>query len=196
MKSHEPTSAVLDRLLADAAGEHVTIAWLLEHLDARSFGLVALLMGLVGLIPGVSSVMGVLLAIPAIQMMLARSRPAFPGFVLRRQVPTRRLERLIARVNPVLRRVERVVRPRWRTPSTLTKRVVGFFILLLGAGMLIPIPFSQFLFGVVLMVLSLAFLEEDGILLCVAIAAAAISVSTIGVALWATVMGIHSLGSF
>ena len=71
--------------------------------------------------------------------------------------------------------MERVVRPRWRTPFEATKRVLGLVILLLGATLLAPLPFSHIIPAVVVMLLAFAFLEEDGVLLCIALAAAVIS---------------------
>jgi hypothetical protein len=73
-----PTSAVLDDLLGGALEEQVTLEWLMARLGDRSFGLVLLLLALLGLLPGVSAVAGVLLMVVAVQMILARPGPAFP----------------------------------------------------------------------------------------------------------------------
>jgi len=193
MPRRVPTSVVLESLLEDAPGEQVTLAWLLEQLSERSFGIVMFLLGLLAMIPGASAFIGVLLAIPAIQMMLARRAPAFPGFVARRRLPTRRLAKLIARINPVLRWLERIIRPRWPTPFEATKRGVGFVVLLLGATLLMPIPLSNIIPALVIMLLAFAFLEEDGIVLCIALLAAVVSLSIAGATVWATVRGIDFL---
>ena len=63
----------------------VTLAWLLDHLQTRSFGIVLLLLGVVGLLPVVSPAAGLLLMIPAFQITRARAAPidlgpeVFPG---------------------------------------------------------------------------------------------------------------------
>lgn len=193
MKPYVPTSAVLEELLNGAGEDHVTLAWLLDSLSERSFGIVMLILGLVALVPGASGIVGVLLAIPAIQMMLGRRAPVFPGFIGRRRLPTRRLARLIARINPALRRMERVIRPRWPTPFEATKRTVGLVVLVLGALLLIPIPFSQIGPALVIMLLSFAYLEEDGVVLCLALAAALVTLALAGAAVWAAVRGIDFL---
>ena len=69
-----PTSAVLDGLLGPEAPERVTLGWLMDRLGDRSFGVVLLLLALLGLLPGVSAVAGVLLTVPAVQMIMARPR--------------------------------------------------------------------------------------------------------------------------
>jgi len=90
-------------------------------------------------------------------------------------------------VIPVFRRLERVVRPRWGTHFEMTKRVIGFVILLLGATLLAPVPFSHIIPALVIMLLAFAYLEEDGILLCIALAAAALSLAITAVAVWGAI---------
>lgn len=182
-----PTSVVLEGLLAEAPGDEVTLAWIIASLRERSFGIVMLLLALVGLVPGVASVVGLLLAIPAVQMIRARAGPVLPRVISERRVSTRRLARLIARLVPVLRWLERIVRPRWSTPFEATKRVIGFVILLLSATLLAPIPFSQVIPIAAVMLLAFAFLEGDGLLLCLALAASAVSIAITAAAIWGAI---------
>jgi len=182
-----PTSAILANLLRDAPDGQVTLAWIIARLEERSFGVLMLILAILGLIPGASLVAGVLVAFPAIQMMLGRSKPVLPRRILGRRLSTDRLARLLARVIPALRRLERVVRPRWTTPFEATKRVVGFVVLLLGGTMLAPIPFSHVIPVFAIALLAFAFLEEDGILLAIALGAAAVSLAITTAAVWGTI---------
>jgi hypothetical protein len=184
-----PTSVILEGLLHDAPKDHVTLNWIIDHLGARSFGIIMLIIALVGLVPGASPFIGILLAVPAIQMMMARPAPVLPRIIAGRKISSPRFVRLLHRLVPILKRMERVVRPRWRTPFEATKRVLGFVILLLGATLLAPIPFSHIIPAVVVMLLAFAFLEEDGVLLCIALAAAVISLSITIAAVWGTIEG-------
>lgn len=185
-----PTSQALRDLLNGADPERVTLRWLLDSLNERSFGIVMLLLGLVALIPGTSGIVGLLVAVPAVQMILGRKAPIFPGFVSRRQISTQRLARLIARIDPVLRRLERIIRPRWHTPIEATKRLVGVVLLLLGALLLVPIPLSNVIPAVAIMLLALAYLEDDGVLLCIALFAALVALAMVAVIVWGMVKGI------
>ena len=187
MEMRVPTSVVLESLLHDAPTDRVTLNWIVDRLQARSFGIVILLVALVALLPGASPFMAILLAIPAIQMILARPAPVLPRIIAARSISTARLAPLVKRVARVLKWMERVVRPRWRTPFEATKRVVGVVILLLGATFLAPIPFVHILPTLVIMLLAFAFLEEDGVLLCLALVAAVISLSVMVAAVWGTI---------
>ena len=193
MDIHPPTSVILDRLLDEATTEDVTPAWVLAALRERSFGFLMLLLGLLGLVPALSSVIAVLLLWPALQMIGARPAPTLPRWIAQRPLPTRRLATLIARLVPVLRRMEVLVRPRWRTPFEATKRFVGAVILLLGLSMLAPIPLGHIPPALVIMLLAFAFLEEDGLLLSLGLIAAALSIAITAAIVWGTVIGIDAL---
>ena len=160
-----PTSTILQNLLLHAPDETVSLDWLMRHLGRRSFGIILLLLGLLGCLPGVSAVAGVLIAIPAYQMIVARTAPAFPRFFASRTFKKQRLASVLARAVPVLRFLERFIRPRWPTPFDTTKRVVGGAVLLIGALLFVPIPLSNVPPGLTIVLLAFAYLEEDGALL-------------------------------
>ncbi len=182
-----PTSAVLADLLRRAPADQVTLAWIIANLRERSFGVVFLVLALVGLLPGASLPIAVLLPVPALQLILRRPEPKLPRFIAGRRVATAKLARMVARVTPILRQLERVVRPRWLEKFAATERVVGCAILLMAASMLSPFPFSHVLPLLVVMVIAVAYLEDDGLLLSVSLVAAAVSLAITAAALWGTV---------
>jgi hypothetical protein len=55
----------------------------------------------------------------------------------------------------------------WHTPFEATKRVVGSIIILLAATLLLPLPFSHIIPPLVIMLISFAYLEDEGMLLCI-----------------------------
>ena len=184
--SRRTNLTVLGDILAAAGTEHLTLDWLLGRMGGRSFGLVLLLLSIFGLLPGVSALAAVLLMIPAIQMLLARSRPVFPRRLRSRRFEARRLAALLRYVVPVLRWLERFVRPRWMTPVEATKRVVGGSVRLLSAGLLAPVPLSNVPPALAIMPIAFAYLEEDGILLCGALTIALVVVAAVLLAAWET----------
>jgi hypothetical protein len=186
MSKPAPISTVLGEMLGAAGAEHLTLDWLLERMGERSFGLVLLLLSVFGLLPGVSAFAAVLLMIPAIQMLLARSGPVFPRRIRGCRFETRRLAALSRYVVPVLRWLERFVRPRWTTLVEGTKRVVGGSVLLLSAGLLAPVPLSNVPPALAIMLIAFAYLEEDGALLCGALAIAFSIVAAVLLAAWET----------
>jgi len=182
-----PTSAVLEELLGDdTPSESVTLGWLVGRLGHRAFGVVLLLFGLLGLLPGISLVAAILLMVAALQMILANRRLVFTRRLASVQFATAQLANLIRRAAPVLKYLEQFIRPRWSTPFDATNRIVGIVVLLLGLSMLVPLPLSNMLPAGLVMLIAFAYLEEDGALLCFALGAAILALATLAAIVWGT----------
>jgi hypothetical protein len=185
-----PASVVLQRLHDEAPPNHFTLGWLMVGLQRRSFGIITLLLALVAIAPGISIAAGMLLMIPAFQMVAGKPAPVFPRLVADRSLPTRHLAALVQRCLPVLRYLERGIHPRWRTPLGPTKRIVGIVIALLSATLIVsPIPFSNIVPALVVALISIGYLEEDGVLLSVALLSAVITLAVATMTVWETVVG-------
>jgi hypothetical protein len=175
-----PASVVLRRLHDEMPPDRFTLGWLMDSLQKRSFGIIMLLFALVAVAPGISIVAGMLLMFPAFQMMASKPAPVFPRRVAERSLPTRQLAGLVQRCLPGLRYLERVIHPRWQTPLGPTKRIVGIVIGLLSATLVVsPIPFSNIVPASIVALISIAYLEEDGLLLSIALLAAVIALAVV-----------------
>ena len=185
------TSVVLQRLYEGAPTDHFTMGWVMASLGKRSFGMIMLLLSLAAVVPGISIVAGLLLMIPAFQMVAGRSAPVFPRRIANHQLPTRHLMALVRRAVPLLRYLEKMIHPRWHTPLEATKRLVGMVVIILDALIVLaPIPLTNVVPALVIALISLAYLEEDGSLLLIALLAAITVLAVASVAVWETVRGV------
>ncbi len=190
------SSVMLQRLHDEAPADRFTLGWLMTGLGKRSFGLVILLLALVAIAPGVSIVAGLLLMIPAFQMIEGLSGPIFPRRLAVRPLPTRHLAALVQRAVPVLRCLEKIIHPRWRTPPEATKRLVGIVVMLLTICLVLaPIPLSNIVPALVIAAISLAYAEEDGLALLIALLAAVLVMIIAVVAVWETARGARWINS-
>ena len=187
LETYIPTSVELSRMLDRAQEPQVPVAWLLAQLGRRSFGLTFFVMGMVALLPGASTLVGLLLAWPAIQLILGHEVTALPRIIARRKVGVDRLARAIRILTPRLEWLERVVRPRWPELFRTTRWVIGLVMLLLGLTMISPVPFSQVFPALVVMLLAVAYVEEDGLALLIALVAALASLALTAATVWGTV---------
>ena len=190
---YEPTSAVLDGLIEAAPAGHVTMDWLLAHLKSRSFGILFLVLGVCGLIPLISPLAGLLLVILAFQMVRGHDGPLLPRRLGSRPIATAKLVSMLSRVVPVLRYLERFVRPRWPMPVEISNRIVGGMVILLSLGLFVPFPLSNVPFGLNIVLLSFAYLEQDSILLSLALVAALCLLAAVLGAIWSTAHATISL---
>lgn len=188
-----PTSVELSKMLDSAQESRVPIAWLMAQLGRRSFGPTFFVMGVVALLPGASTLVGVLVAWPAVQLVLGHEVTALPRFIARRKVGVDRLAHVIRILTPWLVWLERLFRPRWPDLFQTTHRVTGVMMLLLGLTMILPVPFGQVLPALVVMLLAVAYMEEDGLALLLALLSALASLAITAATIWGTVVTVDWL---
>jgi hypothetical protein len=190
-----PVTATLTDLVNNLPGEHFTIEWLLGRLDRRSFGIIMLVMALVAMVPGISLLIGPLLAIPAFEMILGRSGPSFPRRIAVYPLRSSALTGIVKRALPLLATLERIVHPRWPISPGLSRRAAGLAILALSGLFLAPLPLIQIIPALLVALIALAYLEEDGLLLCLSILGAIILLLAATAAVWGAVLGwMHIIG--
>ncbi|MEQ8256085.1 MULTISPECIES: exopolysaccharide biosynthesis protein [Roseovarius] len=161
----------LDQLTALAAGDRVSLGWILEQLHERAFGLFLLILALPCCIPflyGVPQVVALPLMFVAIQIAIGRRVPWLPGNLAARQVTSDSLHRLSGRAGPWLRRIEAVSKPRL---AFLTRKpldqVVGLALVLFSASILVPLPATNTVPGFAVVVVAMGLLQRDGILVLI-----------------------------
>jgi hypothetical protein len=189
-KTRGPSSRVLQEVIRQAPAEYVTVGWLTSTLRQHSFGIIMLSLGLLATTPVGSTVPGLILAVIAVQLIVGRAEPVFPHFIMTRRLPTKQLLRLGGHAIHVLKYLEKLVHPRWPRAFEAAKRAVGVMILLLTLVLLLtPVPLSNVAPAMVISLISLAYVEEDGLLLSVGFLAAMILIGLGSVAVWGTIIG-------
>jgi hypothetical protein len=195
-KQRMPSSQVLEEVIRQAPGEYVTVGWLTSTLHRHSFGIIMLSLGLLAMTPVGSTVPGLILAVMAVQLIVGRGEPVFPHFIMTRRLPTKQLLRLGGRAIQVLKYLEKAVHPRWPMTFEATKRAVGVMVLLLTIVLLLtPVPLGNVAPAMVISLISLAYVEEDGLLLSVAFLAAIILIGIASAAVWGTIVGATLIGA-
>jgi hypothetical protein len=185
-----PASDVLQKLHHDAPPGYFTLDWLMGKLQKQSFGLVMLVLAIVAAAPGICLVGGLLLLIPALQMIMGRPAPTFPHWIGARRFPTRHLGPIVHRAVAVLKYLETTIHPRGRVPVEVSKRVVGIAVVLLSARLILsPIPLSNILPAVVIALISLAYTEEDGLMLSICLLAGFVIVAIDMSVVWQIMSG-------
>jgi hypothetical protein len=195
-KKPGPSSRVLQEVIRQAPAEYVTVGWLTSNLDRHSFGIVMLCLGLLAMTPVGSTVPGLILVVVAVQLIVGRAEPVFPHFIMTRRLPTKHLLWLGGRAVHILKYLEKAVHPRWPLTFEVAKRAVGVVVLLLAVVLLLtPVPLSNVAPAMVISLISLAYVEEDGLLLSAAFLAAIILIGIGSAAVWGTIVGAALISS-
>lgn len=177
-----PTDAshALSTLLEEFPNERVTVGEILHRLEGQAFGLLLLLLALpncIPNIPGLSTIFGVMMIAPAVQLIIGQGDPWLPRRVRRWSFSRDALRMAIKGALPVLRRIERYVGPRWtflvRPPFT---QLLGLQTLAMAGVLILPIPLGNWPPGMTVAATALALLQRDGRLALLTVPMAIMSV--------------------
>ena len=161
----------LSQLAEEAEADAVTLDWIMAQLHERAFGLFLLVLALPCCIPflyGVPQIVALPLMFVSGQILMGRETPWLPRKLGARTVAKSSLEGLARRAGPWLRRIEAVSRPRL---AALTRRpldqVVGVALVLFSASILVPLPGTNTVPGIAVVIVAMGLLQRDGILVVV-----------------------------
>lgn len=150
---------------------------ILEVLGERSFGSVLLIAGLITLapligdIPGIPSLVGLMVFLVAIQLLLGRNQFWLPGVLLNRSVERDSLNKTLHHLHRFAGWVDRLLRPRL---PVLVEGSANRFIAIccLAIAVVMPamelVPFSANVAGAALTAFGLALIARDGLLSLIA----------------------------
>ncbi|MBM3559916.1 MAG: exopolysaccharide biosynthesis protein [Alphaproteobacteria bacterium] len=174
------TSDVIREFVAsfDGTTATVSVTEIVAALRHRSYGGLILILAVVALVPGISIVGGLMIVVPAAQMMVGLPYPILPGRLGRTRLGVERLRGAVARILPIILYVERFVRPRWawatRAPA---ENFIGALTIILAIVLFVPLPFTNFMPAVAMIVISLGFLERDGVIVVVGLATSVVALA-------------------
>ncbi|MHB0774221.1 exopolysaccharide biosynthesis protein [Halomonas sp. WWR20] len=163
---------------AGQGGNQVTMGDIVATIGQRSFGPLLLLAGVVTLmpiisgIPGVPTLMAVLVLLISVQLLLRRSHFWLPQWMLKRSVAHDKLDKALEWMLPPARFIDRFLRPRltFFTQHAGTYVTAGICVIIaLGMPLMELVPFSANGAGVALTVFGLALIAHDGLMALLAI---------------------------
>lgn len=158
-------------------GERVTVAGIMDELGSQSFPALILIPALLAIsplstIPGVTSMVGITVALLAVQMILGRKCAWLPGFVGRRSLPSDGLRKAIGWVRTPASYIERLFRPRLQF---LVRRPGSFLplIICLSLACFMPVlelvPMSGTVASTAISIIAAGLLTRDGLAILVAL---------------------------
>lgn len=167
---HHRLSDELAQLAQKCDGPTTTLGELLENTNTRAHALGSLVLSLPFLtpipLPGLSILFGAGIAIIGIRMMLGKGI-WLPNSWMKRPFPSKLIRKILGFGERWSRKLERWVRPRGHFfhSSTGVRLISGTMIIICGALLALPLPpGTNFPPALVIVLLSIGNLEEDGVL--------------------------------
>lgn len=157
---------VLEDVVNSSSADRVLVKDLVDAMDSIGFGLAVMIFAFAIIIPmppPLPSIISIPLVIFAAQMMVGYTSPKLPKRFANLSVKRSVLAMLIRKSSPYIRRVEKILKPRLSFmfyPGM--ERVVGVFIFIFSTFVLLPMPLSNFVPGLGVLIISFGLLGKDG----------------------------------
>ena len=162
-------STDLRGLLQHADGKAVTVQEIEHFLRGRGVAMMILLLAAPFIFPapGLSVPFGLAICLLGLRI-AAGGRSALPRFILARRVSYPTLKRVITGVADLIEKIEKRVRPRMHYLQTHPRMVNLIGVAIISGGLILslplPIPFSNALPAMSIMLLAAGLMERDGLL--------------------------------
>ncbi len=166
---------IVDRVDAGAKqSEKVKLRVLIDNIGRRSFGPLLVFGGVIMLapvisdIPGVSTTVGVLVLIVAVQVIFGRDWFWFPKWLLDRSVSSEKLKKTLAKwIRPAAKFVDRLIHRRIHflvSPWGSRLIAIACAVLAIATPVTEVIPFSHYAVGAAIALFGLALIAMDGLM--------------------------------
>lgn len=169
--SHQiSTRALLEEIATGDGDDLLSFGELLDRFSRRSFGLFLLLVLLPVFIPvpiGIGGICGPLISLIGAQLLIQFEHPWLPGFLARRQFKRQLLIGFQNRFGTWLQRLERLSRPRHEElfDRAIWRGLSGLLLIVLGVLLALPVPGTNYPFGLIILLFALGLIERDGIIM-------------------------------
>lgn len=185
-------SQLLSRVVDDHAGDRLKLSELAARLSDRSWGGLLLIFAAINILPlppGATTITGIPLVLLSAQMAAGRSTPWFPKRFDQRGVTKGEITKLIAKLLPWERRIERVLKPRLTALTNhRAARVIGIVCLLLSVILWLPIPLGNHAPAITMTLFATALIYRDGLLVMLGAIATLASLALVSVTLGAAAL--------
>ena len=196
-----PTSDFLAIVVVEHKKESMTVGEIKNALHERGFGILLAIAAIpiclpVPVPPGYTTIFSIPLFIFSIQMVLGMQVPWLPSWIERKSIKRESLEKIIAKANPWLKKIENRMQPRMTYISVHTwERIIGIFAFVFALSISLPIPMTNFPPGWGILVMSLGLLNRDGVTILIGMIIGTIGIGITMIVLVMLWMGM-SLPSF
>ena len=188
------TTQVIEDVVSKASSDRIPIRDLMEAMESVGFGLAMMIFAfavIIPLPPPVPGIISIPLVVFSLQMIAGYPSPKLPKKFSDMTIKRSILATLVQKSSPYIRKVERFLRPRLMFMTLpIAERIVGLFTLIFSLFILLPLPLSNFIPGVGILVISFGLLGKDGLVIIYGII---IGLIGLGISITAVLIGVEAI---
>lgn len=159
-------SQVIEDVVNKTSSDKVLLRDLLAAMDAAGFGLAIMVFAL-GIIipipPPYPSIIAAPLLILSFQMMMGYEAPVLPKMFFHIAISRSILATIARKSSPYINKIERFLKPRLSfMTTTRAERIIGLIIFIFASFIALPLPFTNFVPGIGILIIAFGLLGRDG----------------------------------
>ena len=164
-------SDLLEKVVENRAVDYVTLEEIKLVLHERGFALLAIIFAVVSLVtpPGLTMAPALPICLLSLQMTFGKKDLWMPRWLAKRRIKRALLARFIEKATPKLRRVEKLIRPRmtFLVVGPAAEKFIGAVMLIFALSIMVPLPLTNFLPGIGIILMCLGMVGRDGLQLLI-----------------------------
>lgn len=159
-------SAVLKRMGEESNHHPITIRRMLEYLSGRGYPAVIAMFSLPAILPVIAVPMGFVLIFSGLRMTLGQ-KLWIPTRVQNYEVPREKIIDMIHRASSICLKIERCLKPRYSglCIHPWSHKIHGALITCIAIMLPLPIPGTNFVYAIPILLIGLGLMENDGLVL-------------------------------
>ena len=164
----KPTSEYLAQVVMEQKNASISVGEIKNALHERGFGILMAIAAIpiclpIPTPPGYTTLFSVPLFIFSLQIIFAMRAPWLPAWLECKRIEKSTLEKALTKADPWLKKIEKYMQPRLINIRAETwERFIGFFAFVFAISIAIPLPLTNFLPGMGILVMSLGLVNRDG----------------------------------
>ncbi|MDA0902119.1 MAG: exopolysaccharide biosynthesis protein [Proteobacteria bacterium] len=194
------TTQILRNVVNGSKSDRISINDLMAAMDAGGFGLVMMIFSLPILIPlppPLPSLISIPLIIFSFQMIIGFTFPHLPKSLSNFSVKREVLAKMAEKSNQYLMRFEKLLKRRLTFLSKgWSERLIGLCIFIFSLSILVPLPFTNLLPGVGILIISFGLLGHDGLVIIVGLFVGAMGLIVTTITVYAGVGAVMVIKDF
>lgn len=148
--------------------DRISVDQLVNDLKERGFGILFIIFCAIPALPipaqGIATILAIPVILLAVQLIVGKNEIWLPKFIRKKSVGSSKINKVTKVALPLMKKFEYLSNPRLKfMTSPFMERIIGVFILCCSISMALPIPFSNTVPSIGIVIMSLGMMEKDGL---------------------------------
>jgi hypothetical protein len=161
------TTQIIEDVVNKSLSDKIQIRDLINAMQSSGFGVAMVIFAFAIIIPTpppVPSLFAIPLLFFSFQMMIGYNAPKLPNFIAKIKFKRSILEVIVKKSSPHIDKVEKILKPRMQFMIySIFERFIGAMIFIFAIFVLIPVPFSNMIPGLGILITSFGLIGKDGL---------------------------------